>query len=284
VRWGRLLVENHRGALVPRVLGIALAIDAVVWTVVVATFADVGAAGWGALAGLLLVFGVGLVDDLVPAGPRGIRDHLRSAASGHPTTGLVKILVIGGSAVVVIALQPPRPTSVQVLGIVLLAACANVWNGLDVVPGRSLKAFLLPGLAFAIWGVPSAAPAVLGLLVGAVVVLPFDLRETAMLGDSGANLLGFAAGIGLYAALPDPWVAVAAGGRRRPERRSRDRVVQPSDRTHPAAAMGRRARSPRLTPKFPGAIEHFSSGTRERVTRPCYDANPRCRNSRNTSS
>ena len=211
MRWGRLLVENHRGALVPRVLGIALAIDAVVWTVVVATFADVGAAGWGALAGLLLVFGVGLVDDLVPAGPRGIRDHLRSAASGHPTTGLVKILVIGGSAVVVIALQPPRPTSVQVLGIVLLAACANVWNGLDVVPGRSLKAFLLPGLAFAIWGVPSDAPAVLGLLVGAVVVLPFDLRETAMLGDSGANLLGFAAGIGLYAALPDPWVVVAAG-------------------------------------------------------------------------
>ena len=47
MRWGRLLVENHRGALVPRVLGIALAIDAVVWTVVVATFADVGAAGWG---------------------------------------------------------------------------------------------------------------------------------------------------------------------------------------------------------------------------------------------
>jgi hypothetical protein len=59
--------------------------------------------------------------------------------------------------------------------------------------------------------VPSEAPAVVGLLVGAVVVLPFDLRETAMLGDSGANLLGFAAGIGLYAALPDPWVAVAAG-------------------------------------------------------------------------
>jgi len=83
VRWGRLLVENHRGALVPRVLGIALAIDAVVWTVVVATFADVGAAGWGALGGLLLVFCAGLIDDLVPAGPRGLRDHLRSAAAGR---------------------------------------------------------------------------------------------------------------------------------------------------------------------------------------------------------
>ena len=110
---------------------------------------------------------------------------------------------------VVIALQPPRPTSVQVLGIVLLAACANVWNGLDVVPGRSLKAFLLPALAFAIWGTTSDAPAVVGLLVGAIVILPFDLRETAMLGDGGANLLGFAAGIALYDALPEPWVVVA---------------------------------------------------------------------------
>src|SRR4029453_19251740 len=134
MRWGRLLVENHRGAPGPPVLGIALGIDAVVWTLVVATITDVGSAGWGALGGLLLVFGAGLIDDLVPAGPRGLRDHLRSAASGHPTRGVVKILVIGGSAVVVIPLQPPRPTSVEVLGIVILAACANLWNGLDVVP------------------------------------------------------------------------------------------------------------------------------------------------------
>jgi hypothetical protein len=127
------------------------------------------------------------------------------------TTGLLKVAVITGSAVLVIALQPDRPTTVAVLGVVLLAACANVWNGLDVVPGRSLKAFLLPALAFAIWGTTSDAPAVVGLLVGAIVVLPFDLRETAMLGDGGANLLGVAAGIALYAVLPDPWVAVAAG-------------------------------------------------------------------------
>jgi UDP-N-acetylmuramyl pentapeptide phosphotransferase/UDP-N-acetylglucosamine-1-phosphate transferase len=67
MRWRRLLVENHRGVPVPRVLGIALAIDAVVWTLVVATIREVGAAGWGALAGLLLVFGAGLIDDLAPA-------------------------------------------------------------------------------------------------------------------------------------------------------------------------------------------------------------------------
>ncbi|HEU4832029.1 MAG TPA: hypothetical protein VFU18_04910 [Actinomycetota bacterium] len=211
MRWGRLLVENHRGVPVPRVLGIALAIDAVVWTLVVATFQDIGAAGWGALAGLLLVFGAGLIDDLAPTGPRGLRGHLRSIASGRATTGLIKVVVIVGSAVVVVALQPDRQTTVAVLGVVLLSASANVWNGLDVVPGRALKAFVLPALTFAIWGESSDAPAVVGLLVGAVVVLPFDLRESAMLGDGGANLIGFAAGIALYDALPDPWVAVAAG-------------------------------------------------------------------------
>jgi UDP-N-acetylmuramyl pentapeptide phosphotransferase/UDP-N-acetylglucosamine-1-phosphate transferase len=211
MRWGRLLVENHRGVPVPRVLGMALAIDAVVWTLVVATITDVGAAGWGALAGLLLVFGAGLIDDLAPPGPRGLRNHLRSVASGRATTGLIKVVVIVGSAVVVVALQPDRETSVAVLGVVLLSGSANVWNDLDVVPGRSLKAFVLPALAFAIWGEQADAPAVVGLLVGAVALLPFDLRESAMLGDGGANLLGFAAGIALYDVLPDPWVVVAAG-------------------------------------------------------------------------
>lgn len=205
-----MLVENHRGVLVPRVLGIALAADALVWTLVVVTIEQVGAAGWGALAGMLLVFAAGLIDDLGPEGPRGVRSHLRSAAAGRPTTGLLKVVVIVGSAVVVVALRPERSATVTILGVVLLAACANLWNGLDVAPGRALKAYLVPAAAFVAWGDLSGAPAVTGLLAGAIVVLPFDLRETAMLGDGGANLLGFAAGIALYAILPDPWIAVAA--------------------------------------------------------------------------
>lgn len=211
MRWGRLLVENHRGVLVPRVLGIVLALDALIWTLVSASVIEVGAAGWGALGGSLLVFAAGLVDDLAQAGPRGLRSHLRALASGRVTTGIVKLVVIAGSAAVVIALQPDRAGYATAFGIVLLAACANVWNGLDVVPGRSLKAFLLPAVAFLVWGEVADVPLLPGLLVGAVVALPFDLREHAMLGDGGANLLGFCAGLALYAVLPDPWVAVAAG-------------------------------------------------------------------------
>jgi hypothetical protein len=210
MRWGRLLARNHRGNLVPRALGIALALGAAAGTLAYAALGRAERAGVGALAGSLLVFAAGLVDDLNPVGPRGLRNHLRWIASGRMTTGLLKLLVAVGSAAVVVALQPPRPGAVRLFGLVLIAASANLWNGLDAAPGRALKAFLVPAAAFLVWGEVANAPAIAGLFAVALLALPLDLRELAMLGDAGSNLLGFGAGLALYDVLPDPWVAVAA--------------------------------------------------------------------------
>jgi UDP-GlcNAc:undecaprenyl-phosphate GlcNAc-1-phosphate transferase len=210
MRWGRLATANHRGVVVPRVLGIALAACAAASTVAYAAVRDAGAAAWGSLAGILLVFSAGLVDDVAPVGPRGVRNHLRSLATGHMTTGILKLLVTAGAAVVVVTLQPDRAGYARVAAVVLVAASANVWNGLDVRPGRALKAFLTVSAPFVVWGVLSNVPAMAGLIAGAIVALPFDLRERAMLGDGGANALGFAAGLALADVLPDPWVPLAA--------------------------------------------------------------------------
>lgn len=206
----RLRIDNYRGVPVPRSLGLALAAVAVLWTAGVASVRDVGAPGWGALVGCLLVFAAGFLDDLVGAGPRGVRNHARALADGRVTTGLLKAVVAVGAAAVMVALEPARPVTVRLAGIVLIAGSANVWNGLDVRPGRALKAFLPAALAFLLFGELWLAPAVLGLLVAALVVLPLDLGERAMLGDGGANLLGFAAGLGLYLVLPGWGVVVAA--------------------------------------------------------------------------
>lgn len=211
MRWGRLAAPNFRGRSLPRVLGSVLIAAAIAWTALYATLRQVDAAGWGALAGLVLVFAAGLIDDLVPIGPRGLRNHVGALVDGHMTTGILKLLVAVAAAVFVVGLQPPRDGWVRLTGVVLVAASANVWNGLDVRPGRALKAFLLPGVAFALWGEMVNMPAVFGVLIGAVLVLPLDLREIAMLGDGGANVLGFAAGLGLYDVLPAGWVLVAAG-------------------------------------------------------------------------
>jgi UDP-GlcNAc:undecaprenyl-phosphate/decaprenyl-phosphate GlcNAc-1-phosphate transferase len=58
-------------------------------------------------------------------------------------------------------------------------------------------------------GWPSA-PFVPGVWLASVLVLPWDVRERAMLGDAGANLLGFTIGVALFGALTDAQVVVAA--------------------------------------------------------------------------
>jgi UDP-GlcNAc:undecaprenyl-phosphate GlcNAc-1-phosphate transferase len=215
--WKGLRAENFRGERLPMTLGlVAIAPGAIAGLLVgLALLGGRGesldAAAWISLGGSLLVFAVGLVDDLTPPGPRGLRAHLRAVASGHMTTGILKLLVIAGSSVVVVAAQPVHPGATRLAGVVFLAACANLWNGFDVRPGRALKFFVLTAGAVLLAGVPiRLAPSVPGVLLGAIVALPTDLRERAMLGDGGSNLLGFTAGLGLYLVLPAPGVWVAA--------------------------------------------------------------------------
>ena len=66
----------------------------------------------------------------------------------------------------------------SVSGALLVGLAANGLNQLDTRPGRALKVYL----AFAI---PLKAP-----IGAAVLIAPYDLREMAMLGDSGSNALG----------------------------------------------------------------------------------------------
>jgi hypothetical protein len=207
---GRLVVPNYRGAPVPRTLGIGLAGAAWIGAFAWAGIRHAHAATWGVLAASVLVFAAGIVDDLVPGGPRGLRNHLRALATGRVTTGIVKLIVAFGAAAVTVALEPARPGWVRLSGVALVAACTNVWNGLDVRPGRALKAFVPVGVLFVAFGPIGEAPAILGVAVGAVVVLFHDLSERAMLGDGGANLLGFTAGLALYLLLPGWGVVVAA--------------------------------------------------------------------------
>ncbi|HXF72631.1 MAG TPA: hypothetical protein VNO79_08510, partial [Actinomycetota bacterium] len=114
-----LPAPNHRGVLLPRSLGLLVLAGAVAWTVGAEVVGGVGRPGWAALAGCAAVFAAGLVDDLVPGGPRGLRGHLRALAQGRVSTGVVKLVVIAGAAVFTVALAAPRPGWVRLAGAVL---------------------------------------------------------------------------------------------------------------------------------------------------------------------
>jgi hypothetical protein len=85
-------------------------------------------------------------------------------------------------------------------GVLVLAT--NAFNLLDLRPGRSSKAFVLLGLGL---GIGTGSPRqlwTLGLFAApALVAGLYDLRERAMLGDTGANLLGALAGLWLVLSL-----------------------------------------------------------------------------------
>jgi hypothetical protein len=113
---------------------------------------------------------VGLVDDVWSGPERGIRAHLSTGR----TTGVLKLLAIPA-----IGLVATRRLS----GALLVGLAANLLNQIDTKPGRALKAYVLAAVLL-------RAP-----LLPAVVLLPYDLREMAMLGDAGANSLGALLGL-----------------------------------------------------------------------------------------
>src|SRR2546425_12553355 len=108
---------------------------------------------------------LGLADDLWSGPERGFRAHVRSGR----TTGVLKLL--GIPAVGFLATR-------RLSGALLVGLAANALNQLDTRPGRALKAYLAAALA---------VDAPVGI---AVLLLPYDLREMAMLGDAGSNALG----------------------------------------------------------------------------------------------
>lgn len=207
---------NYRGNPVGVWLGVALtaAVVLVAGTVTLANVSVEGSlTGWGKdllwmTAGLVAVFFAGLYDDYRPARTRGLARQLRALMAGEVTSGIVKLVVIVLAAALVVWTLGARNARLA-LGIPVVAASANLWNLLDVAPGRALKYFIPVTLVLAVADGRAAfvTIAAAGLAAGAIA-LPSDLRERAMLGDAGSNILGFIVGIGLVRVLPVPGLAV----------------------------------------------------------------------------
>ena len=199
--------ENYRGTQLPVPIGVAIvpaALIALIPIVLLARLTDADVFPSDLPLVLTFIPGVallGLVDDVLSGDSRGWRGHAATALGGGFSSGLLKAAGTLGLALLVAASLPGSDTDFVVAAAVLVLA-TNAFNLLDLRPGRSVKAFLLLGLGLTIATQITEPAAALGILIGPVLVAGFfDLREKAMLGDTGSNVIGAMAGIWIVLSL-----------------------------------------------------------------------------------
>lgn len=219
-----LVRANYRGAEVAYPAGIAIVAAATGALVPLALLHELAGADVfrpGTDRAVVYVLGVallGLVDDLVggapahPAGgepPRGWRGHAREAARGGFSTGALKAAGALGLALFVLAGRGLGAGEYLIAAGVLVLA-TNLFNLLDLRPGRSEKALVLLAAALTLGSLDLEPLWTLGLFAGPVLVLmPLDLRERGMLGDTGSNAVGAVAGLWLVLTLSTTGQAIA---------------------------------------------------------------------------
>jgi UDP-GlcNAc:undecaprenyl-phosphate GlcNAc-1-phosphate transferase len=207
-----LVRENYRGALLAFPLGAVLATAALVALAPLAFLDDRADLDllvpdlrrW--LPYLLGIAFLGFLDDALGRGevvatPRGWRGHWAALRSGSLSTGAIK--AIGALALAAYVVSGRGLEDWRYLAdVILLILTTNLFNLLDLRPGRAEKALGLLGVGLCLGAWTIAPLELLGIFVGPVAVGAWlTLGERAMLGDTGSNLIGAIAGVWLLTAL-----------------------------------------------------------------------------------
>lgn len=215
----RIARRNYRGISVPTGLGLAAVIGfagglgLVSLIHVIARDAEIPATALLVSFHLLLLgFGfalLGLYDDVAEQEQRGWRSHFPDLVRGRLTPGTLKI--IGGGLLAFYVASGAESIGWTIVWTAIIALMANLFNAFDVRPGRAGKAFLLAGIPLAIT-VSHLSVAMAAALGAVTAFLPIELRERAMLGDTGSNALGAVLGGALFVAAPPDWLSLSLLG------------------------------------------------------------------------
>lgn len=213
----QLLKPNYKGQPIPVGFGLYLWMTALLFGLLQQAWLH--AFGWGAdlrelflylLLGYSIVFMLGWLDDTIGwSEPKGLTGHVKAwLIDGMWTTGFLKAAGIGLAAIGA-SLFLHASWWMMVVHMLLISLSSNFMNLLDVRPGRAMKGFwLLAAVLLAAACVPgSGKPLMLWMIllpfmIGTAFLFSLDVKAQGMLGDAGANLLGFALGCGAAAAAP----------------------------------------------------------------------------------
>lgn len=207
--WNRqaFMRQNYQGISLPTCAGIVLALTLLLVEAARSVVASIGIGDDPGLTSLraaafvvVLAFTMlGLLDDLVgTTGARGFNGHFQALARGELTSGMIKLLGGGAAALVGASLIGDPGFVTLVVDALIIALAANLFNLLDVRPGRTTKTGIgLFGILVLFSGFSADLVPTAVVIGAAAALLLDDLHERLMLGDTGANALGAALGLGI---------------------------------------------------------------------------------------
>lgn len=143
---------------------------------------------------LTIIASVSLLDDLLGSKEQqGFKGHFKSLFAGRLTTGGLKAVVALVAAVLVL-LDNNFLNLLINLGIILLST--NLFNLLDLRPGRSIKYFIFISILILLI-YPELYIYYFPVYFISIFYLPYEMKASVMLGDTGANVLGAVLAYGL---------------------------------------------------------------------------------------
>jgi UDP-N-acetylmuramyl pentapeptide phosphotransferase/UDP-N-acetylglucosamine-1-phosphate transferase len=193
-------VTNYRGRELPSPRGIILVAAAALAVGALGFLYEAGITDEVPTLGGAFVFGVaafGVFDDAYSGPSRGWRGHGSAVMKGGMPTGALKALgTLGLAAWFAYGIEPGDFLR-YVLIVLILVLATNLFNIIDLRPGRAVKTFVLLAAALTIAKGGDLFKG-FGAYGGAICVVGvYDLRESGMLGDTGANVIGAVAGLWL---------------------------------------------------------------------------------------
>ncbi|HEV3283650.1 MAG TPA: hypothetical protein VG010_05565 [Solirubrobacteraceae bacterium] len=215
---------NYRGVALPCPAGVLVLAAATLALIPLTLIHRLGHTRvfWGPVLAIAVyalgVLALGLIDDTLAAhgsdgrsspAHRGWRGHGSALLRGELSTGALK--ATGSLGLALFAMSYLSLSNWRwLLAAAVLVLATNVFNLLDLRPGRSAKAFVLLAAGLTIGSMDTRPLWAVGLFAApALIAGAYDLRERAMLGDTGANLLGALAGLWLVLTLSSTGQLVA---------------------------------------------------------------------------
>lgn len=192
-----VICENFKKEKIPNAMGLVFIFAQVITLGIIEIFYDFGNEfNLIYLLGFIFIGLIGLLDDLIgDKDTKGLKGHIRSFFKANLTTGAIKAFLGLFIALVVSSFISDDFLSFIVNGL-LIGLFTNFINLFDLRPGRASKVFFIISLLLLVFNLGKENNYIILSIYGILVpYISLDLKAKVMMGDTGANVLGYTLGI-----------------------------------------------------------------------------------------